>query len=149
MLSLSTKIVRTVSCTSRLARLPDRAELSLVAPVVSSRMLCQRYYHAQQALATGGFRGGSPNRAPSASTSLSPSSTSVSAPLSEFYPPVQKSTINTHYCREPQLVMVEGYGILQGHMDSSRLLTKFLNIPFGTVHDFNEHAVAPESWEGI
>ncbi|KAF9986439.1 hypothetical protein BGZ65_007571 [Modicella reniformis] len=57
--------------------------------------------------------------------------------------------IDTHYCREPQLVMIEGYGVLQGLMDSSRLLTKYLNIPFATVQDPGKHAVAPESWKGI
>lgn len=68
---------------------------------------------------------------------------------SPFDPPVQISRINTHYCREPQLVMIAGYGILQGQMDKSRLLTKYLNIPFATVHDSKKEAVAPESWTGI
>ncbi|KAI8363667.1 Carboxylesterase family-domain-containing protein [Mortierella sp. GBAus27b] len=66
-----------------------------------------------------------------------------------FDPPPQISTINTHYCREPQLVMIEDHGILQGLMDSSRLLTKYLNVPFATVQDLDKRAVTPEPWEGI
>lgn len=66
-----------------------------------------------------------------------------------FDPPMQISRINTHYCREPQLVMIEGYGILQGEMDKSRLLTKYLNIPFATIQDPKKEAVAPEPWTGI
>ncbi|GJJ69375.1 hypothetical protein EMPS_01721 [Entomortierella parvispora] len=68
---------------------------------------------------------------------------------SVFDPPKQISRINTHYCREPQLVMIEGYGIIQGEMDKSRLLTKYLNIPFATVQDPKREAVAPEPWAGI
>jgi len=66
-----------------------------------------------------------------------------------FDPPMQISRINTHYYREPQLVMIEGYGILQGEMDKSRLLTKYLNIPFAAVQDSRSEAVAPEPWTGI
>ncbi|KAF9919064.1 hypothetical protein BX616_002117 [Lobosporangium transversale] len=70
-------------------------------------------------------------------------------PKNEFDPPTQISKINTHYCREPQLVMIEGFGLLQGQMDPSRVLTKYLNVPFATVHDPYDHAVAPEPWKGI
>ncbi|KAF8942182.1 hypothetical protein BGZ47_006752 [Haplosporangium gracile] len=45
--------------------------------------------------------------------------------------------------------MIEGYGILQGEMDQSRLLTKYLNVPFAKVQNRFRQAVAPESWKGI
>ncbi|KAG0277165.1 hypothetical protein BGZ95_006391 [Linnemannia exigua] len=67
----------------------------------------------------------------------------------QFDPPRQISRILTHYCREPQLVMIEGYGILQGEMDESRLLSKYLNVPFARVQDQFQQAVAPEPWKGI
>ncbi|KAF9183809.1 hypothetical protein BGZ50_004061 [Haplosporangium sp. Z 11] len=62
---------------------------------------------------------------------------------------IMTSTINTLYRKEPQLVMIEGYGILQGEMDESRLLSKYLNIPFATVQNRFQHAVAPKPWNGI
>ncbi|KAK3848602.1 MAG: Carboxylesterase family-domain-containing protein [Linnemannia gamsii] len=67
----------------------------------------------------------------------------------QFDPPCQISRILTHYCREPQMVMIEGYGILQGEMDESRLLSKYLNVPFAKVQDQFQQAVAPEPWKGI
>ncbi|KAF9361654.1 hypothetical protein BGX26_000606 [Mortierella sp. AD094] len=45
--------------------------------------------------------------------------------------------------------MIEGFGILQGQMDPSRLLTKYLNIPFATIQDKSKQAVKPEPWKGI
>ncbi|KAG0295407.1 hypothetical protein BGZ96_011780 [Linnemannia gamsii] len=45
--------------------------------------------------------------------------------------------------------MIEGYGILQGEMDQSRLLTKYLNIPFAKVQNRFQQASAPEPWKGI
>ncbi|KAH7058185.1 Carboxylesterase family-domain-containing protein [Linnemannia elongata] len=68
---------------------------------------------------------------------------------SQFDPPRQISKILTHYCREPQLVMIEGYGVLQGEMDQSRVLTKYLNVPFAKVQNRFQEAVAPEPWKGI
>ncbi|KAF9932036.1 hypothetical protein FBU30_009100 [Linnemannia zychae] len=87
----------------------------------------------------------SPTQA-SHSNNNSNSSNVVSA---QFDPPRQISRILTHYCREPQLVMIEGYGILQGQMDQSRLLTKYLNIPFAKVQNRFKQAIAPEPWSGI
>lgn len=45
--------------------------------------------------------------------------------------------------------MIEGHGILQGEMDQSRLLTKYLNVPFAKVQNRFQEAIAPEPWKGI
>ncbi|KAG0015611.1 hypothetical protein BGZ80_009754 [Entomortierella chlamydospora] len=45
--------------------------------------------------------------------------------------------------------MIEGFGILQGQMDPSRLLTKYLNIPFATIQDKSKQAIKPDPWKGI
>ncbi|KAG0014604.1 hypothetical protein BGZ82_001714 [Podila clonocystis] len=82
-------------------------------------------------------------------TITTPSPSSSLSPRSPFDPVPQVSRINSHYCREPQLVMIEGHGILQGDMDDSRLLTRYLNIPFATVHERWQPASMPESWKGI
>ncbi|KAF9428884.1 hypothetical protein BGZ94_000663 [Podila epigama] len=75
--------------------------------------------------------------------------TSLIPPLSPYDPLPQVSRINTHYCREPQLVMIEDLGILQGEMDDSRLLTRYLNVPFATVHERWQQASSPAPWQGI
>ncbi|CAO3574834.1 unnamed protein product [Mortierella alpina] len=84
------------------------------------------------------------------SADMSTREPTLQTPLStRFDPPVQISRINDLYYREPQLVMIEGFGILQGQMDESRLLTKYLNIPFATVEDRSQHATPPQPWSGI
>ncbi|KAI7826613.1 hypothetical protein BC939DRAFT_114394 [Gamsiella multidivaricata] len=136
-MSLPGRVLRPpTSCSSRLARTSLRA-VSPPTPLprltALQRSLHQTYC-SQQAIVSGASSGQTQSR-------------SISS--SEFDPPAQISKINTHYCREPQLVVIEGYGILQGQMDPSRLLTKYLNIPFASVQDPIKHAVAPESWAGI
>ncbi|KAG0331422.1 hypothetical protein BG000_010928 [Podila horticola] len=86
---------------------------------------------------------------PTTSPPSPPSSSSSLSPRSPFDPVPQVSRINSHYCREPQLVMIEDHGILQGEMDDSRLLTRYLNVPFATVHERWQPASRPESWKGI
>ncbi|KAF9577493.1 Carboxylesterase 3, partial [Lunasporangiospora selenospora] len=78
-----------------------------------------------------------------------PSETLMRSARHSFDPPAKISNIHSYYHREPQLVMIEELGIVQGEMDSSRLLTKYLNIPFGLVQDRLNPAVAPEPWKGI
>ncbi|KAF9383194.1 hypothetical protein CPB97_006665 [Podila verticillata] len=82
-------------------------------------------------------------------TTPPPSSSTSLSPRSHFDPVPQVSRINTHYCREPQLIMIEDHGILQGEMDDSRLLTRYLNVPFATVHERWQPATRPEAWRGI
>ncbi|KAG9320796.1 hypothetical protein KVV02_005406 [Mortierella alpina] len=110
-------------------------------PAVSKRGVQQRSLNMQhtppQALING-----SVGMSTHESTSPTPSST-------RFDPPLQISRINDLYHREPQLVMIAGLGILQGQMDESRLLTKYLNIPFATVEDRSQHAAPPQPWSGI
>jgi hypothetical protein len=130
-MSLSAKALRGSSY--RLIRLSHRPAIPRIAASIFHHHGFHQIQGSQQAIVSNNRQGHG----------------STCAVSTEFDPPLQISMVNTHYCREPQLVMIDGYGILQGLMDSSRLLTKYLNIPFATVQDPSKHAVAPESWDGI
>ena len=115
-------------------------------PIASSLISQQQRSFTHQQLSRQATHSDDPSHSPNTTTSIKSKDTQLST---QFDPPRQISRILTHYCREPQLIMIEEYGILQGEMDQSRLLTKYLNVPFAKVQNRFREAVAPEPWKGI
>ncbi|KAF9139679.1 hypothetical protein BGX30_007619 [Mortierella sp. GBA39] len=128
----------TRSCTTR------SSTWRTATPIASSLISQQQRSFTHQQPSRQATHSDDPSHSPTATTKSNDTQLST-----QFDPPRQISRILSHYCREPQLVMIEEYGILQGEMDQSRLLTKYLNIPFAKVQNRFQEAVAPEPWKGI